>query len=165
MSELIYTIGAPAVTGVASIAAISPPVIGMATSLGTFFAPNTAAASGALNIIAANNAGAVLTFIPGALGVVVASLLLITGFNAHNRQLIHAAILLGLIDIAATYLIAAKLGASITGVAASSVLFCNMVGGAVILLGLVSAITLIGVGAVAVSSIFSECLALGAPSR
>lgn len=157
MPELIYNIGAPVVTGVASVVAISPTFVSYATSLGAFFAPNTAAAAGgALNIIEASTAGSLLTFIPGTLGIVVASSLLIWGFHSQNRQLIHAAILIGLIDIAATYLMAAKIGASITGVAASSVLFCNMIGGAVMLLGLVSAVALIGVGVVAISSSLAE---------
>ena len=165
MPELIYNIGAPVVTGVASVVAISPPVVGFATSLGTFFAPNTAAAAGgALNIIGASNAGALLTFIPGMLGIGVASLLLNRGFQYQNRQLINLAILMGLIAIAVTYLMAAKIGASITGVAASSVLFCNMIGGAVILLGLVSTVALIGVGAVAMSSSFAQCRTSPAPT-
>lgn len=157
---------APCIGGVAGLAAISPPAISVATSIGTFFAPATAAAAGgAVNIIAASAAGSLITFVPGALGIIVASLLLVTGFNVHNQQLINAAIIMGIVDVIATYLLAAKIGAGIAGVATSSVLLCNIIGSAVVLLGLALAIGAVVTAGVACLSSFAEAVAPGSFGR
>jgi hypothetical protein len=157
---------APCIGGVASLAAISPPAISVATSIGTFFAPATAAAAGgAVNIIAASAAGSLITFIPGALGIVVAGLLLVTGLNAGSEKLINAAIFLGIVDVVATYLLAAKIGAGIAGVATSSVILCNVIGSAVIMLGLALALTVVAAAGAACLSSFAEAVAPGSFGR
>lgn len=161
-----FNVIGPYAGAVATVAAISPPVVSLATSIGTFFAPATAAAGGgAVNIIAASAAGSLITFIPGTIGIVVAGLLLITGFNTGSEKLITAAIILGIVDLVATYLLAAKIGASIAGVAASSVILCNVIGGAAIMLGLaVAAGVLIAAGAACLST-FAESVAPGSMRR
>jgi hypothetical protein len=165
MAEPVQNIILAGIGTVAGIVAITPPIMGLATTVGTFFAPHTAAAGGgAINIIAASTAGSALTFIPSTFGLIFAGLLLTTGLNIRSSSLISIGILCGLIDIVATYCLAAKLGASIVGVTSSSVLLCNMIGTTVALLGVALSVGLVVVGLAALGSTFIESLSPGALS-
>lgn len=160
-----YNVLAPMIGTAAAITAITPATMSIATTIGTFFAPNTAAtAGGAVKIIAATSAGSLLTFVPATLGLIVAGLLLVTGLNINSSKLIHAAIFMGILDVVGTYFLAAKIGASITGVTTSAVLFCNMIGAAVVLLGLALAVGGLLAGAAAIFSTFAEGVAPGSLS-
>lgn len=144
---------------IAGAAAISPPAVSIAASIGTFFAPNAAAAAGgAANLIAASAAGSIVTFVPGALGLVFSGLFLITGFNIGSQNLIGLAIAIGAIDLACTFIFAAKIGAGITGVAASSVMLVNAIGASVMLLGLAVVAGLVIAAGAAFLSSFAEAV-------
>lgn len=161
-----YNVLGPVAGVVATVVAISPPVVTLASTIGTFFAPNAAAAAGGVaNIIGASAAGSLITFIPGTIGIIVAGLLMITGINTGSEKLMGAAMILGAIDLACTYIFAAQIGAGITGVAASSVMFFNMIGAASMLLGLALGVGVLVAGAAACLSTFAEVVAPGSLRR
>ncbi|MCX7089956.1 MAG: hypothetical protein NTU48_00655 [Legionellales bacterium] len=152
-------------TAVAEIAII-PQVITIGTAIGTFFAPSTtAAAGGAAAVIAASFAGSLITLIPATLGIIIAGLMLLIGLNFKSQALINLGIIVGLLDLVGTYVMAAKIGAAITGAAASSVLICNLIGAAAMLLAVTVAVGIVALGVNAAATSFAEAITPGALSR
>ena len=152
-------------TAVAEIA-ILPQVITIGTAIGTFFAPSTtAAAGGAAAVIAASFAGSLITLIPATLGIIIAGLMLLIGLNFKSQALINLGIIVGLLDLVGTYVMAAKIGAAITGAAASSVLICNLIGAAAMLLAVTVAVGIVALGVNAAATSFAEAITPGALSR
>lgn len=143
------------ITGVASTvgaALMSPPGMSVATSIGAFFSPAAlAAAGGATKIIGATVAGSMITAIPGSWGLLIANSLLLIGLNIDSSTLISIGVIAGLVDIAATYVLAAQIGAHLTGTAACTVLFCNVLGATIMVLGFTTAVAglMVGIGAIA----------------
>lgn len=157
------------ITGMATAAAevaILPQIVTIGTSIGTFFAPNTAlAAGGAVKVIAASFAGSLITVIPAGFGLLIAGSMLLTGLNMKNHSLITAGIVVGLIDIVGTYMLAAKIGAAITGATAGAVLTCNLIGAAAMILALAVVVATVAAGAIALFSTFAEGVAPGSSRR
>lgn len=143
------------ITGAASTlgaALMSTPGMSVATTIGTLFSPAAVAtAGGVAKIIGATVAGSLITTIPATWGLLIASGLLVMGLNLDNSTLINMGVIAGLVDIAATYILAAQIGASLTGTAASTVMFCNALGATIMILGATMAIAglMVSMGAIA----------------
>lgn len=159
MQDVIQNIRLAGAATVVGGTAILPHVMTIGTSIGTFFAPNTAAAAGgAAKVIAASFSGSLITLIPASFGILIAGGLLLTGLNCKNQALINAGIFVGLLDVVGTYIMAAKIGATITGAVASSVMICNAIGAAVMLLALAVVVGTLLVGCAALVSSFVEAV-------
>lgn len=153
---MISTLG----TAVAEIA-ILPQVVSMGTAMGTFFAPSTTAtAGGAAAVIAASFAGSLITLIPATLGIIIAGLMLFIGLNFKSHALISLGIIAGLFDLVGTYMMAAKIGATITGAAVSSLLICNLMGIFAMLLAVTVAVGITRLGVAALATSFAEATTL-----
>ena len=91
--------------------------------------------------------------------------MLLIGLNFKSQALINLGIIVGLLDLVGTYVMAAKIGAAITGAAASSVLICNLIGAAAMLLAVTVAVGIVALGVNAAATSFAEAITPGALSR
>lgn len=112
--------------------------------------------AGPAAVIAASFAGSLITLIPATVGIIIAGLMLLIGLNFKSQALINIGIIIGLLDLVGTYMMAAKIGAAITGAAASSVLICNLIGAAAILLAVTAAVSIVALGVTAAATSFTE---------
>ncbi len=149
----------PLATQVASTAVISPPVIKVAATLGTFFLPNTTiAAGGAAKLIAASTAGAMSVFFPACLLLTVPSLLILIGLVGKNDPMVRMGIGLNFATMAYILVLAAKAATLTTGIATGSLVFCALTGYFTALAGLALAATALVGGALTACAVTRACL-------
>lgn len=148
----------PVAIQLSSTVVISPPVIKVAATLGTFFLPNTtAAAGGAAKLIAASMAGATSVFFPACLMLTVPNLLIFVGLMNKNDLMVKAGLGLNFAAIMYILVLAAKAATLTTGIATGSLVFCALTGYFAILAGTALAVTALIVGAIGTRAAIQEC--------